>query len=234
MRSPPPRFLAGGSIASGEVVRLTDEEARHVRVRRLRDGEPVAILDGSGTIGFGPLTRGGTAVRVELVESGAGEPGAAWTVAVAGAEIVRVEWAVEKGTECGAAAFLVYAASRSQASHLRALSARLPRLGRIAAEAAKQCGRSVIPPVSGPWPFESLLSRGRCVAAVPGAPPLASGDERIPPGGVLVIGPEGGLTEKEITSLSDSGAVLFGLGPRTLRLETAVVAALTRLLGAFG
>jgi len=47
----------------------------------------------------------------------------------------------------------------------------------------------------------------------------------------IAIGPEGGFDTSEVLLFEESGAVLFSLGPRILRLETAVVAALTLLVG---
>jgi 16S rRNA (uracil1498-N3)-methyltransferase len=222
-----PRFVSSGAIAPGATVPLSPDEARHVRVRRLADGVPVEVLDGRGLTGRGPLGGSGTSVLVESVEANVGEPLARWTVAIAVSDPVRVEWAVEKGTECGAAGFLLWIASRSQGASVRSLEGRLPRLAKVAVEAVKQCGRSVVPDVEGPVPFADLLARGPSLAAVPGAPrwaPAAGRDARA--GGLIVVGPEGGLTAEERAALEAAGAIPFGLGPRVLRLETAVVASL--------
>ena len=82
-------------------------------------------------------------------------------VALACAEPARIEWAVEKGTECGAAGFALLACERSQKGHVTALSspARLERLRRIAVEATKQCDRTIVPFVEGPKSTEDFLRR---------------------------------------------------------------------------
>ena len=230
-----PRFLVSGTVAEGLVVPLPPEEARHARVRRLLDGDAAEVLDGAGVTGTGRMTGKGTAVAVESVSRLRGEPGRRWTVALAAAEPSRVEWAVEKGTECGAAAFVLFAAERSQAAHVRVLGARRERLRRVAAEAVKQCGRSVVPPVSGPVPLRDLLGcAGAILVAAPGAPLLGPDEVAGSDGGAVVVGPEGGLSDGELDLLVGAGARLVGLGPRTLRLETAVIAALVRLSGPFG
>jgi 16S rRNA (uracil1498-N3)-methyltransferase len=222
-----PRFVSGGAFAPGETVTLASDEVRHVRVRRLADGVDVEVLDGHGHTGRGPLGGGGTTVLVESVESNVGELAARWTVALAVSEAPRVEWAVEKGTECGAATFLFWIASRSQPSWVRSLQARLPRLSKVAVEAVKQCGRSVVPVVEGPLPFGDLVARKPSLVAVLGAPRWTPGNGfRADAGGLIVIGPEGGLTHEERAALEAAGAIPFGLGPRVLRLETAVVASL--------
>jgi 16S rRNA (uracil1498-N3)-methyltransferase len=222
-----PRFLAEGPIAAGLAVLLPAEEARHARVRRLSDGDEVEVLDGRGTTGHGRLSAGGSAVAVEAVTRNAGEGGASWTVALAVAEPSRVEWAVEKGTECGAAGFLLWTARRSQPAAARSLEGRLPRLRKVAVEAVKQCGRSVVPAVEGPLSFDALLARRPSLVAMPGGRRLEPGMGLGPDGrGTIVVGPEGGLTPEEEEALAAAGAAAFSLGPRVLRLETAVVASL--------
>jgi 16S rRNA (uracil1498-N3)-methyltransferase len=145
-----------------------------------------------------------------------------------------VEWAVEKGTECGAAGFVLLACERSQKAHVAALSspARLARLRRITVEATKQCDRTLVPFVEGPERTEAFLRRvsGReaflvldpagGAAELPGA----QGDLAV------AIGPEGGFAPAELSSFAERSPVFLSLGPRILRLETAVVAALVHLV----
>lgn len=241
--------LAAYRGSSGEIL-LGKEETAHVRSRRLRDGDEVIALDGKGARARARVTRRGTAVVLHTFEENSGllspsssaffaslpgEPGLRVTVLLACAEPARIEWAVEKGTECGAAAFALLAAGRSQRAHVAALRARLSRLSRIAAEAAKQCDRTFVPTVEGPEDAGGFLRKwkGRILLAAPDAPLLDRkaavevGDRPV----ALAIGPEGGFDPSEVLLFEESGAVLFSLGPRILRLETAVVAALTLLVG---
>ncbi len=135
--------------------------------------------------------------------------------------------------------------ARSQRAHVAALRARLPRLSRIAAEAAKQCDRTIVPEIEGPEEIGTFLRREEergdarlpLLLADPSGAPLArtisspSVSASLARGLVLAIGPEGGFTPAELSSFEESGALRFSLGPRILRLETAVVAALTVLVG---
>jgi RsmE family RNA methyltransferase len=249
------------------VILLGREERDHVRSRRLRDSDEVIALDGKGARVRARLVRGGAAIALlpsKEVRSSSfssfssaldllpGESANRVTVALACAEPTRIEWAIEKGTECGAAGFALLACERSQKAHVAALSspARLERLRRIAIEAVKQCDRTIVPFVEGPKSTEEFLRRlGRETLIVldptgvaiedgpvssrrtrvlseqseftregEGAP---AGRDRQGPGPllgaeatVIAIGPEGGFTHSEIV----------------LRLETAVVVALARLV----
>jgi 16S rRNA (uracil1498-N3)-methyltransferase len=155
-----------------------------------------------------------------------------------------VEWAVEKGTECGAAGFVLLSAAHSQRAHVAALRTRLPRLSRIAAEATKQCDRTIIPGIQGPEEIEDFLrmeerhgdARPSLLLADPRGAPLSRqvlslSSSSFPSRGVAVaIGPEGGFTPAEISLFEESGAFRVSLGSRLLRLETAVVAALVLLV----
>lgn len=227
------------SEANREII-LSMEERTHVRSRRLRDGDEVVALDGMGLRMRAKLTRGGTAIGLLSFEASSsssllhGEPAKRVTVALACAEPARVEWAVEKGTECGAAGFVLLACERSQKAHVAALSSpsRLARLRRIAVEATKQCDRTLVPFVEGPKSTEEFLRRvsGREAFFVldpfglTAARPASQGDL------VVAIGPEGGFAPAEISSFAERSPVFLSLGPRILRLETAVAAALARLV----
>jgi 16S rRNA (uracil1498-N3)-methyltransferase len=228
---------------------LKEEEREHVRSRRLHDGDEVVALDGKGARARAVLAGGGTAIALlpskKIFSSSSssvsssnssslpGEPANRVVVALACAEPARVEWAIEKGTECGAAGFVLLECERSQKTHVAALSspARLERLRRIAVEATKQCDRTIVPFVEGPKSTEEFLRglRGETlIVADPQSTPLASIAPGLPL--ALAIGPEGGFTPAEILLFEEKGALRTSLGPRILRLETAVVVALAKLV----
>lgn len=226
-----PRVLVPGAmLEAGARVPLPEAEARHLRVSRVAPGGELVLLDGVGARAAAVLEASGRGAVVRELLPVRGEPLGEATVLLGLGDLPRVEWAVEKGTECGAAAFVLVSAARSQRAHVAAAAARLERLRRIAAEAAKQCDRTRVPPVTGPLPLSEALGtvEGRLLVARPGAPPLPPAPAA---GAVAVaIGPEGGFDSAEERLLDGAGAVPFGLGTRVLRLETAVVAALARLV----
>lgn len=231
MSSPPRVLVPGASLEPGEAVALPEAEARHLKVSRVAGGAGVVLLDGVGARAAAVLSGDGRGAVVTHRLPARGEPPRRVTLLLGVGELARVEWAVEKGTECGAAGFVLIAAARSQRAHVSAALAKLERLRRIAAEAVKQCDRTVVPSVLAPQPLARGLGlcRGAILVARPGAPRLSPSAVR--DGDVAVaVGPEGGFDAGEEHLLDEAGAVPFGLGSRVLRLETAVVAALARLV----
>jgi 16S rRNA (uracil1498-N3)-methyltransferase len=246
--SRPPRVLVPDLAAyressEEEEILLRKEEREHVRSRRLRDGDEVVALDGKGARARAVLARGGSAIALlpskKIFSSSSsplslpGEPANRVTVLLACAEPARVEWAIEKGTECGAAGFVLLDAERSQRAHVAALSKRIPRLVRIAEEATKQCDRTLVPFVEGPKSMEDFLRRGRADGTLFVADPEGVSIASVaPPRGaaVIAIGPEGGFAPPEIFLFKEDLSLFVSLGPRILRLETAVVVALARLV----
>ena len=232
MSSPPRVLVPGVLLAPGEVVVLPEAEARHLKVSRTAPGATVVILDGQGGRAEAVLAAGGREVVVARRTPPRGEPARRLSVLLGVGEPARLEWAVEKGTECGAAAFVLVAAARSQRAHVAAAAARVERLRRIAAGAVKQCDRTVVPAVLSPRPLGEVLEAcgGLVLVARPGSP--WPGPGLVPAAGASVaVGPEGGFDPVEEALHDAAGGLPFGLGTRILRFETAVVAALARLVG---
>jgi len=139
---------------------------------------------------------------------------------------------VQKATELGAARLSPFAAARSVV-HLEGGRGekRTLRLARIAAEAARQCGRADVPRVDAPRTLLAVLSEApssyrKILLYEGGGEPLASVVDRGAEGHLLLLGPEGGFAEEEVERAVASGARLATLGPRVLRFETAGIAAL--------
>lgn len=229
MSSGPRLCLPGGFPDPPGRAELPDEEARHARSRRLRPGAEVVLIDGCGRRALGRLGITGRDVHVEALLPASGEPERRVTVLLAAAEPVRLEWAVEKGTECGAHGFVLFPAARSQEASVRRIEERTGRLRRIAVEAVKQCDRTLVPGVRWAPSFEAALAMAPppVLLARPGAPPLSRVDGRVLS---VAVGPEGGWDPSEDSLALSWGATPASLGDRVLRVETAVVALLCRLL----
>jgi 16S rRNA (uracil1498-N3)-methyltransferase len=228
----PPRFLVEGPISPGSHVELEPSEAKHARVRRLRTGEVVALFDGAGNSWLASVVRVGrqrASVRVsEVLEPRLAESPLDLTLAVAVLKTDRFDWLVEKATELGVAAIRPLASRYSLAEPS---ARRRQRWRQIALGASKQCGRSTVPRIAEPAELRDVLGGSDCrlLLAESGAETsLARLAGRLPrPSAVTVIvGPEGGFAAEEIEAARAAGCLTVGLGPRTLRSETAAITAI--------
>jgi 16S rRNA (uracil1498-N3)-methyltransferase len=225
-----------GPEIGGEIV-LTAEESHHaVRVRRLRAGDPVWAVSGTGTAWRCRLEEADPReARLQVFEAVPRwrEPEREVRLYQGLIRSAHLEQIVEQGTAIGMTRLTPLITDRVERH-----GARTDRLRRIAREAVKQCGRGLIPDVDDPLPWEAFLSqRGDdllLVADSEAETGLARfiSSSRLPETGTIgvVIGPEGGLTPAEMEALTATGAVPVHLGDRRLRSETAAAAALSLLL----
>ncbi len=226
------RVLVDGLAPSVEV---RGPEAHHLRdVLRLRVGAEVEAFDGRGRFARGTVAsvdRERVLLYLGDARESAAEPRVAVTLAVAllkGDKLVDV---VRPATELGVARVRLFVSTNCEAREVSAV--KLGRLRRVAQEAARQCGRSVVPAVEEPVPLAALPLEGEVVVGDPAAERgLAEHlDELLAaPAVTFVTGPEGGLTEAEVMALRARGARAARLGPRVLRADTAPVALAAALL----
>jgi 16S rRNA (uracil1498-N3)-methyltransferase len=229
--------LEGADV--GASVTVDGDEAHHaVAVRRLRVGESVVLTDGYGVSVVGVVDATGKRTFTVTVASRVvvprPEPGI--TVVQALPKGDRGELAVEVLTEVGVGRIVPWAAARSVAVWKGERAEKsLARWRSTAREAAKQARRSWFPEVD---PLALTAEVAALVAASSltvvlheeAAHPLAA--VPVPEAGpiVVVVGPEGGLTEDEVAALVDAGAVSVRLGSEVLRTSTAGVVAVGALL----
>ena len=229
------------AVEGGEV-RLSDEEAHHLlRVRRLRPGAPLVLLDGRGRCWSGVLQSGGERPAVTDLEEEFPETEAGLETVLLQAilhESGRMETVIRQATELGVARIVPVVTSLCQRGNRRLRQGADRRWQRIAASAVKQCGRLRIPEVEPPRSLEEVLQRGYAGPRLmldPGGRASSSVLTGAAPAGVeLLVGPEGGLTPEERRRAVEAGFQPVRLGPRTLRADTAAAAALTAVMGSWG
>jgi 16S rRNA (uracil1498-N3)-methyltransferase len=230
-----PVFLVEHLPAGNDTV-LDGPEGRHAAtVRRLRTGEALMLSDGHGG-----LAR--CAVRAVARDSVTLSVDERWTepqpqprVVLAQALIKgdRGELAVELATEAGVDEILPWRADRCVAKWEdgpRGDKA-LTRWRNTAREAAKQARRAWCPPVGAPVTTTTLADRVRhadLALVLHESATQRLTDVTLPESGdlLIVVGPEGGITDTELTALRAAGAVAVRLGPTVLRASTAAVVAL--------
>jgi 16S rRNA (uracil1498-N3)-methyltransferase len=229
-----------GSGEAGKRVSLDEKELRHLKVRRAREGEPVELLDGAGFRGSGRLIQVGREWMVEVAQAELEGPPAPLILAVAAGDRDRFSWLVEKSAELGVTRILPLETRHTAAVATRLRKSHLEHLRRTALEAIKQSGAAWSPEIDDPLALSLFLrkplSGAGWLAELAGQPGPAALD---PSPVTVVIGPEGGLTDDERTTLVAAGYRPVALGPHTLRFETAALAAAAavtqaRMRGAHG
>jgi 16S rRNA (uracil1498-N3)-methyltransferase len=223
----------------GDPIEVGGDEARHaVAVRRLRAGERIVLTDGLGTTVTGAVSETGKRRLVVTVDEVAVHPPPtpAITVVQAIPKGERGELAVEVLTEVGVATIVPWAADRSVAVWRGERATRsLARWRSTAREAAKQARRPWFPEVAELATTESvvaLLSSADVAVVLHETASTSIGAIAVPEGGavVVVVGPEGGLTDDELAAFASAGAHGVRLGQEVLRTSTAGVAAVSALL----
>lgn len=227
-----------GVTVGAEVV-VEGEEAHHaVAVRRLRVGERVVLTDGAGTSVTGPVSSTGKRVfAVAVGELRHEEPATpSITVVQAIPKGERGELAVEVLTEVGVARIVPWAAARSVAVWKGERAERsLAKWRATAREAAKQARRSWFPEVTAMASTDevaAMVDRAALAVALHEEGGSSLAGLTVPASGeiVVVVGPEGGLSEDEIAVFGAAGAVTVRLGAEVLRTSTAGLAAAAALL----
>ena len=229
------RIYADCPLSVSSRVPLPEAAAHHLaRVLRCRRGDEVVLFNGQGGSFSGRIvavTR--VAVEVELARFHPDEPGPALNIALGLGVFrsARMDYAVQKSVELGAATIAPLFTERGIVKLApQRLQTRLERWRAIIVHACEQSGRNILPTLDAPQPLSAWLRRGGDEAKfvlTPAARQRVSDLGGLdPPSVSLLIGPEGGLSPAEQTLASEHGYLPLSLGPRTLRAETAVAAAL--------
>jgi 16S rRNA (uracil1498-N3)-methyltransferase len=219
-------LLKREQAAIGQRGKVAEGEAHHLRVRRVRDGEVVSIRDGAGLVGTGRLVKVGKAweVEVETLERRLAPPDL--TLAVGAGDRERFAWVVEKAVELGVTTLVPLETERTLGVATRVRPLHLAKLRRQALEAVKQSGNPWACALEEPVELERFLSRertGRSWLADAAGGPFPESLDGSPC--TIVVGPEGGLTERERAAAIEAGFAPVSLGPNMLRFETAAMAA---------
>ncbi|HEX5036697.1 MAG TPA: 16S rRNA (uracil(1498)-N(3))-methyltransferase [bacterium] len=227
-----PQFLIPAGKKAGDSVNLSPEESRHLaKVLRAKAGDRVKLTDGSGSLFRGRITavspRG---VTVAIEEASASKsPNGRILLAQGLLKGEKMEFVLQKAAELGAAEVLPFTSSRTVAAWKKE-PRKLQRWQKIAEGASKQSGRATHLKVTEPAPFAQVLKTeadDKILFWEEGGPsPKEFLVGRRPDRIVILIGPEGGLSQEEVDQAFAAGFVVLSLGPLTLRAETAAMTAL--------
>ncbi|MEM9225670.1 MAG: 16S rRNA (uracil(1498)-N(3))-methyltransferase [Pseudomonadota bacterium] len=226
-----PRLFVDQSLAAGVACRLPDGQAKYLtRVMRLGAGAHVRVFNGRDGEWDCALDIAGREVSiVPTVQTRPQESGPALTLLFAPLKKTRTDFVIEKASELGVSVIQPVITDYTQAQRVRS-----DRLRAVAIEAAEQTERMDVPQICDALPLGKALAGWApdkqliyCDEASDARPLTTALRVQANPVAGLLIGPEGGFSLKERNLLRAQAHITpVTLGPRILRAETAVVAAL--------
>ena len=225
-------------------VSLPPQAGEHVaRVLRLDEGDPLVLFNGDGHDYAATIVHAGkreVRVRIGDVQVVANESPLRLTLAQGVARGEKMDLIVQKATELGVACIVPLLTERSEVRLDPARAEkRLAHWRAIAASACEQSGRAHLPTVLPTQSLEAWLG-GLSQDGALRLALLPEGNRSLrslalgAAGGLLVVGPEGGLGQRDVGMLRSAGFDGLALGPRILRTETAGLAALAALQAVHG
>ena len=233
------RFFVDPDVFNRDTMVLSGENAQHAKVLRLKEGEIVLVCDGQGQECVCRVfqTAPEILLSVEDRRSSVSEPVVDVSVYVAFPKADKLEHVIQKATELGAREIIAFPSSRCVSRpDEKSLKKKLERWQKIALSAAQQSGRGRIPQVLVLNSFSAALSRAAqsdrallfyenedaytLKMALEGSYRTVS----------LMVGPEGGLEETEVSQAQEAGLKICSLGKRILRCETAPLCALSAVM----
>lgn len=241
------RFFVAPDVFDQAETRFPLEISRQIAsVLRLKPGQVVTILDNRRHCRPVELTEVDskhTIGQPGTIQPAGGEPAVELILCTALTQREKFELILQKGCELGVKEFRPMTTTRTLVQESRGLEDKLPRWQKILQEASEQCGRGLIPTIQPPVKLEVLLNR---LVGIRGyifheksddhgfladlSAHLAGGSKPF----ALLVGPEGGFSEEEVTLARQAGLQPASLGQRVLRMETAAIAACAISMAAAG
>ena len=235
------RFFVSPEELQPEFIVLSGENAKHAKVLRLKNGEEVLVCDGQGTESVctvSDVSDGQISLVVQHQQMSEAEAAVRVSVYMAFPKGDKLEHVIQKATELGVYEIVAFPSARCVSRpDEKSLKKKVERWQKIAASAAEQSGRGVIPQVIVLPSYAEALKRAAQAdkailfyeneQAVTLRMSLQEGEYRTVS---LLTGPEGGLEPSEVEKARQEGLDICTLGKRILRCETAPLCALSAVM----
>ncbi len=236
------RIYTEHTLASGEEIQLDAGPSRHlVSVLRLKAGSALTLFNGlGGEFSATLLTANHKGCRVAVGEFSDTETESPLNIhlGIGISRGERMDWVVQKATELGVQQITPLYTERTEVKLKGEREAKKLRHWQlISISACEQCGRNRLPVIAQPqtlaeWTNTAAGERKFVLHHL--ASNLSSAQTNNPGSALLLVGPEGGLTDDEIRSAEAAKFQPLKLGPRVLRTETAPLAAISILQAQWG
>ena len=233
-----PRFFINESPDKQAVI--TGEDSKHIaKSLRMKVGESLILCNGQGTdyhCTISSIDEHQIVVSVNSSVPTVSEPTVSVTLYQGLPKSDKMDSIVQKAVEMGVTRIVPVLTQRCVSRpDQKSAQKKVERWQKISAEAAKQCGRGILPPVSPVTDFSSALGQAVLESSVlffyeGGGQSLQQCIDPSCKTYSIFIGPEGGFAEEEVQHALNLGVKKATLGPRILRTETAPIAALAAIM----
>jgi 16S rRNA (uracil1498-N3)-methyltransferase len=204
---------------------IRGDDARHLaRSLRAGVGEEIDVVDPAGkmlTVRLDHVSTDRVEGNVVAERDHNPEPAARIVIAIAHLPAPALELVLSRCTEAGAFSFHIVQADRSVAR-----GSKPDRWHTICREAAMLAGRLIVPEVAGPSSLDEVVAVSENLVMLDRSAPMQLAELTEPQNLTLLIGPEGGWSDKEMAHVTLQAT----LGPRNLRADTAALVALATVL----
>ncbi|QHJ71513.1 16S rRNA (uracil(1498)-N(3))-methyltransferase [Planococcus halotolerans] len=238
------RYFIGGKVPDNRITEITGDDAKHIaKVMRQTAGEElIAVMEGKAYKATILSAERDIEVRLEAELEANVEMPKKVTIACGLPKGDKLDLIAQKCTELGMYALIPFAAERSIVKWDASKNdKKISRLQKIAKEAAEQSHRTHLPAIHNVHSFKQILAAAESFDVV-----IVAYEEEARASSparfadilktlydkstiLIVFGPEGGISENEVSSLKKAGALFTSLGPRILRTETAPFYALSAM-----
>ncbi len=238
-----PRIYTAQDLPTGREILLPEQAGEHaVRVLRLERGHPLILINGDGREYDAELASLAKRAVTAVVKTSREVNRETWlriTLAQSIARGEKMDWILQKATELGVSHIVPLVTERTEVKlDDERAERRMAHWISVIESACEQCGRTSLPTLGPPQRIDKWLASMegndvRC-ALIPEGEISLKDLPAIEEGIVVVVGPEGGLSDQDVAMLRHAQFIGLRLGPRILRTETAGVAALSALQAMFG
>ena len=231
------RFFSTHSDLTARQITIIDiSEIHHMRdVLRLKNGDSVAIFDGSGKEAVGTIAaikEAAITITVNSLRDNKPSRNIRMILACAIPKKTKFEFIIEKCTELGVDEIIPMRTQRTEfISEESRINKKEERYKAVAINAAKQSKRSVVPVIRPVTKFENVLTN-LSPDTVGFIPHLGSDTKNLiqalknkpaTRNVIFFIGPEGDFTPDEVKKAREAGCIPVSLGPTVLKVDTAYI-----------
>lgn len=242
-----PKFLI--DTPSGPEIRITDQDAKHIaKVLRLIPGDEILLTDGNGRdyqANIETVSPSMVSCRITRECETLSESPLRITLCQGMLKDKKMDSLLRHVTELGIYEWQPFFCERSiPVPDKKRIVSRVQRWESIARESLKQCGRSRMPIINPPREFKDIMDQSSAfdlniifwedLKSAATSFNCSRGGQSSISTVLILVGPEGGFSSREIIQAQDKNFTVCGMGPRILRAQTASIAACTLIQNMYG